>query len=717
MDRLSDEQQNILDKVKEGYNVVVDSVAGTGKTTLNLSIARELPKKKILQMTYNKSLRHEVKQKVHDLGFSNMEVHTYHSLAVRYYSPLANDDIELKRVTCANIPPVTPLPKIDIIVLDEKQDMTFLYYQFMIKVAKDMNHPFQLLILGDYMQGLYEFKGSDIRFLTMAEEIWKNHPLLRTQEFVKCTMKMSYRITNQMCSFVNDVLIGEERMKACRDGCRVQYIRNSRYNIEKIVCIEICKLFDEGVKPSDIFILGPSVKGERSNIRKLENMLVEKNIPCHVPMLETGKIDERVIEGKVVFSTFHCVKGRQRKYVFVVGFDNSYFKYYARMIPRDICPNTLYVACTRATHGLYLLENDTKREDRPLEFLHMNHIDMKQQDYIQFRGQHQTLFLDIEDKESTLPIKITPTELIKFIPESVLEDISVVLEKIFIKESPVLLDIDIPNIIETKAGYFEEVGDLNGIVIPCIYQDYLMQAFSNGEEKESILFELIDMNIENLSENKRGFLKEILDTLPEKIESISDYLYLANVNLAIQESLFFKVKQIQRDEYTWLTEDMVDRCKNRLRGTVGLDCQNTIPQMEEYIIYGSMEEQHIHMDQFLSAHFEGRKFRFTARVDMITENIVWELKCVSKLTVDHMLQLVIYAWLWRMRTRPSGVLETDQKDFKLFNIKTGELLRLDASMEELNTIMVALLKARYKELIPKTDEQFLEDCRSVMEKF
>ena len=102
------------------------------------------------------------------------------------------------------------------------------------------------------------------------------------------------------------------------------------------------------MKPNDIFVLGPSVKGEQSNIRKLENMLVEKDIPCHVPMMESSDIDQRVIDGKVVFSTFHTVKGRQRKYVFVVGMDHSYFKFYARNLPRDVCPNTIYVACTRA---------------------------------------------------------------------------------------------------------------------------------------------------------------------------------------------------------------------------------------------------------------------------------------------------------------------------------------------------------------------------------
>ena len=452
---------------------------------------------------------------------------------------------------------------------------------------KKRDHKFQLLVLGDYMQGLYEFKGSDIRFLTMAEVIWKQHPSLRTQQFQKCTMKMSYRITNQMSKFVNNALLGEHRMDACRDDVNVQYIRNSRFNLERIVCAEIYKLFTEGVKPNDIFILGPSVKGERSNIRKLENMLVEKNIPCHVPMLENSDIDQRIIDGKIVFSTFHCVKGRQRKYVFVVGFDNSYFKYYARNLPRDICPNTLYVACTRALKGLYVLESDTRREDRPLEFLHMSHIDMKQEDYIQFRGQHQTQFLRIEETESTLPIKVTPTELIKFIPEETNQHICSILDRIFVTEQPVIENLDIPSIIQTKRGFYEEISDLNGIAIPCMYYDHLMNAWNDSysyKTKDSILYDIIDINIENLTEKKQQFLLEIIDNLPETIESVNDYLYMANINSAIQESLYFKLNQIDKDDYNWLTDEMVSICKERLRNVVSPDCQCSPPLVEEYII-------------------------------------------------------------------------------------------------------------------------------------
>ena len=707
---LSEEQQQILDTVIGGSNVVVDAVAGTGKTTLILAIADALRGKQILQMTYNKSLKFEVREKIANANIENLTVHTYHSLAVCYYSSTAYVDNELKKIVVGKIPTTKPIPHIDILVLDETQDMTPLYYEFMVKFARDMGSPFQLLILGDYMQGLYEFKGSDTRFLTMAEVIWNQHPQLNTKVFTKCTMKTSYRITNQMCSFVNDVLIGEPRMNACRNDVPVQYIRNSRYNIERIVCAEINRLFDSGVNPNDIFVLGPSIKGDRSNIRRLENMLVERNIPCYVPMLENTDVDQRVIDGKIVFSTFHTVKGRQRKYVFVVGFDNSYFKYYARNLPREICPNTLYVACTRATNGLYVLESDTRREDRPLEFLHKNHVQMKQVDYIHFRGNHQTLFVKTDDAETKQPIHTTPTDLIKFIPEETYQQICSILESIFVVEAPAAEMIDIPSVIQTKKGFYEEISDLNGIAIPCMYYDHLMNAWNDipsNKTKDSVLYDIIDMNIENITEKKQQFLMEIIEKMPETIESISDYLYMANINLAIQESLYFKLNQIDRDDYGWISDEIVQLCKRRLRTTVSPDCLTVRPQVEEYIIHASSEEMHVPIDAFVENILPGERFRISARVDLITESTVWEFKCTSELTSEHMLQVAIYAWLWHTTSRSE---EQKEKEFRLFNIKTGELKRLGGTLADLNNIITLLLCSRFSEPIIKTDEEFVNGC-------
>lgn len=720
MNELSEEQQIILKNVVDGHNVIVDSCAGTGKTTLILSVAKALLGKNLLQMTYNSMLRFEVKDRVKKSGITNMKVHTFHSLAVRYYLPTSYTDTGIRYIILKDLAPVEKLPKFDVFVLDEAQDMTYLYFQLMAKFSRDSGHPIQLLILGDYMQGLYEFKGADIRFLTFADIIWENFKCLKTQEFRYCTMKMSYRITNQMCKFVNEVMLGENRMEACRDGMPVQYIRNSRKNIERIVAAEIYKLLEQGYCPSDIFVLAPSVKGANSNVRQLENILVERGIPCHVPMLENDKIDERVIDKKVVFSTFHCVKGRQRKFVFIVGFDQSYFKFYARNLPKDKCPNTLYVAATRATHGLYVLESDNFRTDRPLDFLKKSHIEMKQSEYINFRGNHQSLFFEDDEEErlrdALLSNKhnLTPTELIKFVPESVIEDISTILDRIFVSENRELSEIDIPNIIETREGFFEEVSDLNGIAIPCIYYDYLSEKWSGSKTNSNVLLNLIENCVDNMKPNDHSYLKSIVHDLPDKIESIEDYLYIANVSVAVQETLYFKLKQIDRDEYNWLKKTMISQCIERFDIVIGNECIDVMPRIEETIIHQSDDKAHLKIDEFLAPHFGSDvKFRFTARTDLITDSSVWEMKCTSKISIDHMLQVVIYAWLWRIRISLEEK-QSDEKVFKIFNIKTNELLILNASMSDLNTIMLALLKGKFQKQDIKVDMDFIGDCKKYL---
>ena len=143
---LSEEQQKILNVTQTGDNVIVDAVAGTGKTTLILEIAKVLSSQKILQITYNKSLKFEVRGKTKSMGIDNLTIHTYHSLAVCYYSCTAHVDNEIKKIVTNNKESNRKIPEFDMIVIDEAQDMTLLYYQLMVKFIKDIGSPIQLLI-------------------------------------------------------------------------------------------------------------------------------------------------------------------------------------------------------------------------------------------------------------------------------------------------------------------------------------------------------------------------------------------------------------------------------------------------------------------------------------------------------------------------------------------------------------------------------------------
>ena len=722
----SEEQQIIINHIKNGKNVVVDACAGSGKSTTILSCAAAMPDKRFLQITYNASLCKENRERVKEMGLKNVTVQTYHSLAVAKYLPTAHTDSCIREILYKKMLPSSRIIPNNIIVLDESQDMTFLYFQLIVKYVEDMGTPFQVLILGDYMQGLYEFKGSDIRFLIKAHEIWGFCRGLTSPLFERCSLKMSYRITNQMADYVNNVMLGEERLLACKEGEPVIYIRNTSYNIYKIVVYYIRELLKKGVKPSEIFVLGGSVKGPNSQIRRIENALSEAGVPCHIPMFEEGKIDEKVIDGKVVFSTFHCVKGRQRPYVFVVGFDQSYMKFYGRTLDSNKCPNTLYVGTTRATKQLFLLETDQYPEDRPLEFLKMTHLQMKEKSYIDFLGMPRTIFYDkVEntDQNKITTHETTPTELIKFIQESVLEKVQPILDDIFVKVSQENVEnLEIPTMTKTSRGFYEDVSDLNGIAISALYYDYLTSLWEHEEkdddeqkeekeEKEetstNILYNIIKMSIQMMKPNEHMFLKNEFEKLDIESSSQEDYLYMANLYTATQEKVYFKLKQIERHEYTWLNKKVLGKCKNRMMTVLQEECEVEKPMIEETVIQKKEDEEHYEIDALLSQYFPKKRFRFTARIDLMTYKTVWEIKCTTSITQDHLLQVVVYAWI--MRTKFSHF----EKEFKIFNIKTGEILLLNADKSRLDDIMILLLRGKYEEIEKQPDTNFIENCKNV----
>ena len=121
----SEEQQHAINQILKGDNVVIDAVAGSGKSTTVLSLARQVPdKKRILQLAYNAILRKEVKAKLKEREIKNVKVHTFHSLAVRYYLHSAHTDTGIRKIVREDMQPKEQIPQFQIVVLDEAQDMS-----------------------------------------------------------------------------------------------------------------------------------------------------------------------------------------------------------------------------------------------------------------------------------------------------------------------------------------------------------------------------------------------------------------------------------------------------------------------------------------------------------------------------------------------------------------------------------------------------------------
>lgn len=702
MNTPSEEQQTVIDSISDGYNVVVDACAGSGKSTTILSCALALPQYHFIQLTFNKSLQTEVQEKIHELSLSNIHVFTFHGLAVKYYDSSCHNDMGIRRILREKQPPQLEIPPCDIMVIDESQDATKVYFDLIWNFCMELENPIQLLILGDEKQGLYGFKGSDVRFLTMAEMCWKKFPHLKSDIFMKHTLKMSYRITDPMCRFLNEVMLDEERVQSCKPGVPVMYIRRSKNEIESLYYIMRHLINEDGAKYDDFFCLFRSLKSSNHYVVKLENLLVKHNVPVYIPNTDTKEdLDNRVIRNKVVFSTFHASKGRQRKYVFVLGFDETHFTFFANDKDPESCPNELYVACTRATRKLIVWEA-ISQSSYIIPFLKYNHRQLMKSPFVSFNGIPSGRRPEIPEKVLNEINKrnVTPSEFVKFLSEHTLDIVSPLIDEMFTTIIPPSdIPINIPSVSETIGGSCEDVSDLNGICIPLMYFDYLRENY------EPILQKLIIANMKEVPPVHHKLLHNAVRDMPPICETPKDYLYVANLFTATQELLHSRFKQISIDDYHWIAPETIQLCFSQLDHVLKEECSKGNWKVEQNIIQYHDEMEHILLDSLLSSKLQDPTsvYRFSARADLITEDSLWELKCTGQLTIDHKLQLIFYAFLYSMKYSGDKIA----KQYFLYNIKTNEQLQLHATQEQLTTVIVEIIKNKYYKAPDISDEKFL----------
>ena len=220
----SAEQLTILELFKSN-NIVVDSVAGSGKTTTILHIAKHNPDKKILLLTYNKRLKSETRQKVMGLGLDNIiEVHSYHSFGFKYYDDDCCTDAGIITVLEMNLyPKFNKVYQYNSIILDEAQDMTPTYFDFFLKIVRDNRIPIKLCILGDRWQSIFDFNNADNRFIKFATNVFKinNLPWKETK------LSISFRLTDRIGNFINQCVLKQDR---------IQTIKKSNHNVRYIIC-------------------------------------------------------------------------------------------------------------------------------------------------------------------------------------------------------------------------------------------------------------------------------------------------------------------------------------------------------------------------------------------------------------------------------------------------------------------------------------------------
>ena len=373
---ISYEQNNVINFLQKGNNVIVDSVAGSGKTTCSLYIAKTFSQQNILLLTYNSKLKTETREKVRKYEIKNMEVHSYHSFCYKYYDKNCKKDSGIEHFLFKKKIPPNNNFMYDIIILDETQDVTPLLYKVVCKIFKDNikedKNLVKMCIFGDENQSIFDYKSADKRFITFADQLYNFNDVV----FQRCKLSESFRLTREISSFINTCMLRENRIISNKtSGKKPKYVICDVYSSTPLKEFKI--IFEElRIEPKDIFILAPSLKSNKTPAITLENRIKERygnTVPIFVPTSDDSVLDEDVIANKLVFSTFHQAKGLERKVTFVFNFDSSYFEFYKKDKNPNICPNELYVSNSRSSEILILFHHFRKNY---LQFLDQNYLEI-----------------------------------------------------------------------------------------------------------------------------------------------------------------------------------------------------------------------------------------------------------------------------------------------------------------------------------------------------
>jgi|688.fasta_scaffold43532_3 hypothetical protein len=644
---ISIEQQAIIDEIiKKSNNVACCAVAGSGKTTTVIELAKQC-EGRVLQITYNARLKHEVREKAPQ----NLTVHTYHSMVCSFYGKAYTDE-EIDNIIKINKKlkvKARAAAKFDIIVIDECQDMTRLYFDIINKLITDTNFDGEMLLLGDIKQSINEFRGSDVRYLTLPK-VWR-------RKFVSKPLSTSFRLTAPVAKFVSTIT--GQNIVAIKDGNPIKYLFGDYSTVTMALTKEINILLSTGYEPGDIFILAPSMKSSHTLSRMLESALVKQKVMCYVDCESDRVADkELVYDNKIVFCTINSTKGLERKIVILFNFDSSYVKYYSRDLPSHICSNALYVAMTRTREQLYLVHTSPDTN--------LTYVTPESHQYLEFTISKPVFNYGEFERPKDVYKKFTVLELIAHTHFDIIGQIT---EKLnFDITSGPSTDIPVANVESFVGGNYEFTSDIVGVAIPIMYECYLARPV------------------------KSKYLDET-DKIPK---TPAEFAKAALKYISTIQEINYKTAQVTNFE--WFTEEISSQLHDNIK-----------------IIKG-VEEFEASCDIIITEHmYQGQKYKIsiTGSIDIVAKGNVWEVKCVSELTTENLMQLLFYNLLYHVNLKTvkdfaeirTHLVGKKIKPPKLINLRTGEIRSIWMSAAEYCELAEIIINSKL--FVPKiSDEEF-----------
>ncbi|KAF4981743.1 hypothetical protein FZEAL_2545 [Fusarium zealandicum] len=682
-------QQTKVATLSRSQNVVVSARPGSGKTATAEAIIAANPDKRVAVLTYSKRLQLDTYRRL--ITHDNCEVFTFHGMAGLLFQTVMSNDAKLSeqraRVSQNNELPQWDYAPFDIIVLDEFQDCTELIFWLIscFIVANEQTSggtcP-RLVVLGDERQSIYHFRGADHRYLTLAPELLGP---ISPYPFVQVPLSESFRLSDQCVRFVNYTFLeGELYIASSKAGPQPIVLRcnpNRSYALAKRISSLI-----EYYGAENCAVVAPYLRNHKP-LKDLINILSEDyKVPIAVPMDDEAPLSDKVIGGKMCVSTIHQFKGSERDLVILFGIDSAFFSHIGRDLPDDRCPNMVFVALTRAKEQLVLVHDERKKlmpfvsvkalyETTQVIDMTRKHRDLQKPD-----APGRPLELGL-----SLPSRIGVRDMVRHIKDESLK--SVIESHLCVRKlaspMPEKDHINIPDVVPSNREnrFYESVSDINGVVVVADFELAV-----TGELKAL------------------GLYKGMVDRIPLPLSPLERVAWLCRYACEYEACLSgYKPRNIQmRDsKFDWVGPDDLAHAQMRLEQEVGDSAANLRFEVEvdkEIKVDNQRTQLHGRADIVLVSPSPDCK-------DDETIETVWEIKFVSELSDEHIIQVCTYGYLLAQR---SGALPR----IMLYNVRNGEKWEITPrdGQEGLWRMLESVLRLRYTSTGEMEHDEFIDMC-------
>ncbi|KUI61965.1 hypothetical protein VP1G_09115 [Cytospora mali] len=449
--------------------------------------------------------------------------------------------------------------------------------------------------------------------------------------------------------------------------------------------------------PNQTAIIAPAVRGNWG-LSELTNLLSRQHrLPVAVSISDEVNLDDDVLAGKICVSTYHQFKGNERDLVVVYGADAGYFTFFAPDLPDDRCPNATFVALTRACKQLVVLNH---KKNPPMPFISLPEL-------------HKTTTLinlahdalkDLQPVGSAQKMGLNPprniavSHMARHIPDEILDGICKTHLQIR-KTSPPLppaQHINAPDKVLTNQTkrYYEAVSDLNGMAVVAAYEYALLRTLTTlGYNTNTPQLKI--------PTDSRGQAAWLCHRACEYEADSSGYQS--------------RRIQMKHHVFGWLGP-YLEQAKSRLTGQFQnaerLEFEVNVEKKKFEVFDPSGKESQV--IEKLSGRadivrFDGRPASIPTKTE---EGIsIWEIKFVAQLSLEHVIQVCTYAYLWSIGHGAEGLPR-----IILFNVRDGEKWDITSrnSISGLKSLIEDVLRAKYTTKGMPTTDEFIKKCTKTL---